>query len=416
MGKLLKKHIAHIVNGSAEKIQCFTHGDRWSIQVKQVSNLTTLRDNPFTFAGKAYPWSMKVGKVVHNLFLSSGNTGAMVQELNGAMHQIGHVPKVLHLGCCKIVTIYNSAVHQLCKYWLVTGLTCTCEALKIIKAKSPTVVAKPPAGTTVQLTPALETAQSMAAATIPTMGKLVECNCMASQNGTSTSKSPMKKDAPAQPEPTAEQPNNCHAVRIISSSAKNRSVSHQHVDSSWPGKLFTLPSPEQEPVKHLKEWMHKSIAIQEEVMAPKKDSDGNLLPQHQDVDNQMDEDANVLTTTPDDIPSDTDSSRTTNTHPKDFWDAEPLTNIIEPALSTYSDEVLAESAEPRGLMPLESVSEKALIDKAAIQGERALIDKANYRSTEMMSSSNWISKLKPFNGKGNILAWIAQIMDFLSAT
>ncbi|PIA12723.1 DNA/RNA polymerase [Coemansia reversa NRRL 1564] len=295
MGKLLKKHIARIINGSTEKIQCFTHGDHWSIQVKQVSDLTMLRDNPFMFTGEAYPWSTKAGKVVHNLFLSGDDTGATVQELNGAMHQIGHVlisveklyieglqsrffmctlglapgvevPKVLHLGCHKIATIYNGAVHQLCGCWLVTGFTCTCVALKIIKAKSPTVAAKPPAGTAVQLTPAPETAQSMAAATIPITGKLVECNCMASQNRTSTSKSPMKvthpkaicqkktqqKDAPAQPEPTAKQPNKHHAVRTISSSAKNRSVNCQHVDSSRPGKLFTLPSPEQEPAKLLK--------------------------------------------------------------------------------------------------------------------------------------------------------------------
>ncbi|PIA12977.1 hypothetical protein COEREDRAFT_11917, partial [Coemansia reversa NRRL 1564] len=119
---------------------------------------------------------------------------------------------------------------------------------------------------------------------------------------------------------------------------------------------------------------------------------------------------------PDDVPSNTESSRMTDTHPEVFWDAEPIPDVTEPAHSTYSDVALNESAEPRGLMHLESVYERALTDKAGHQDEKALVDKAESTLTERMSSSNWISKPKPFNGKGNILLWIMQMGNFLSAT
>ncbi|PIA12619.1 hypothetical protein COEREDRAFT_12514, partial [Coemansia reversa NRRL 1564] len=119
---------------------------------------------------------------------------------------------------------------------------------------------------------------------------------------------------------------------------------------------------------------------------------------------------------PDDVPSDTESSRTTDTRPEVFWDAELIPDVTEPAHSAYSDVALNESAEPRGLTHLESVYERALTDKAGHQNEKALVDKAESTLTERMSSSNWISKPKPFNGKGNILPWIVQMGDFLSAT
>ncbi|KAJ2082300.1 hypothetical protein H4R24_001676 [Coemansia sp. RSA 988] len=64
---------------------------RWSTEVRPQSDLATLRDNPFVYAGKDYPWSTKTGRVIYNILLGGGDMGATVLDLNKAVRQISYI-------------------------------------------------------------------------------------------------------------------------------------------------------------------------------------------------------------------------------------------------------------------------------------------------------------------------------------